>query len=143
MFVYTVDRKSTFPPKAYQLISITSAFQSLLVCETEKKKFLLGRLCHHAPFLVTLLSPVIVCFLLSFCWHLDRYQQSFYSGKVQCILQSFILFRQKTLMLYIVAQKIFVNVTGSGEYPGEKPSHRCPRLALLIPYTPLLSNSDW
>jgi hypothetical protein len=36
MFVYIVDRNSTFIPKAYQHISVTFAFQSHLVGKTEE-----------------------------------------------------------------------------------------------------------
>jgi hypothetical protein len=66
MFVYIVGRNSTFLPKAYEHISITFAFQLHLVNETEKNKVFLGWLNHSIPFLITLLSPVIVHFLLMF-----------------------------------------------------------------------------
>jgi hypothetical protein len=74
MFVYILDRNSTFLPKAYQHVSITFPFQSFLVSETEKKQFF-----PHYCFI----SSHGMFLLYSYC-HLGRYQQSFYSGQVQC-----------------------------------------------------------
>jgi hypothetical protein len=107
MFVYIVDRNSTFLPKAYQPISVPFAFQLHLISETEKKNLSGVTQSPHTFSRYTFISSHGKLFTQFFTFHSDRYQQSFYSGPVCNGFYSFLsFFRQKNLMIYIVTEKI-------------------------------------